>query len=182
MLKTNAKLVVLTGQPGSGKTTLIKKLSQELSKNGYKINGFYTEEVRNESRTRIGFDVISINDHKRSILSREGSKPPKVGKYSVNVQEFEKFSFPLLTLNQDFLIIDEIGKMELLSRSFENILEKTIFPALENNKISMLVTIPAPNKSQIQIVERFRKQGHVFEITKENRNKIFSEIIEFLIK
>lgn len=151
-------------------------------KNKYKCSGFYTEEVRNESRSRIGFNVISIPDHKESILSREGSKPPKVGKYSVDVESFEKSALPLLTLDQDFLIIDEIGKMELLSKPFANMLENTIFPAVESNKMSMLITIPAPNKIRIPIVERLRQQGKVFEITKSNRNRIQCEIFESLIK
>lgn len=72
--------------------------------------------------------------------------------------------------------------MELLSKPFENALEKAVFPALENNQITLLVTIPSANKTRNQIIDRFREQGKVFEITKSNQNNIQCEIFEFLIK
>jgi hypothetical protein len=40
------KHVFVTGQPGCGKTTLITKIASNLSANGIRLGGFYTEEVR----------------------------------------------------------------------------------------------------------------------------------------
>jgi nucleoside-triphosphatase len=38
------KNILITGQPGIGKTTLIKKLAEELA--DLRTVGFYTEEIR----------------------------------------------------------------------------------------------------------------------------------------
>jgi nucleoside-triphosphatase THEP1 len=68
------KIILITGNPGVGKTTLIKKLYDKLTQDAsYKslLTGFYTEEVRNSSNERIGFDIIDLNDEtKRTQLAR----------------------------------------------------------------------------------------------------------------
>jgi len=48
---------------GVGKTTLIHKTCQGLQKAGIKVQGFYTEELREKGR-RIGFDVVTLDGHR----------------------------------------------------------------------------------------------------------------------
>ena len=43
----------MTGKPGVGKTTVIKKIIEKYKKN---IGGFYTEEIR-EKGHRVGFRI-----------------------------------------------------------------------------------------------------------------------------
>lgn len=56
---------------GIGKTTICKKLASMMEEQSYKFDGFYTEEVRNENGSRIGFDIVlAKNLEKRSTLAR----------------------------------------------------------------------------------------------------------------
>jgi len=57
--------VFLTGPPGIGKTTLVKKVVKLLQEfHAVTASGFYTEELR-DNRTRIGFDVVSFEDSQK---------------------------------------------------------------------------------------------------------------------
>ncbi len=51
-------VLLLTGVPGIGKTTVIKCLAARLT--GLPIAGFYTEEIR-EGKSRVGFRLIGLH-------------------------------------------------------------------------------------------------------------------------
>ena len=59
------KNIVITGEPGVGKTTLVTKLVEQLLKS-WNIEGFYTTELRDPvTGKRSGFDLISIPEERR---------------------------------------------------------------------------------------------------------------------
>jgi len=107
-------IVAITGKPKSGKTTLVKGLSNLLED---KAVGFYTEDVKGVGR-RIGFDIVTTWGE-RLPLARVGSRSPfKVGRYAVMVQNLKHTLDRLREKTGDVLIIDEVGKMELLLPEF----------------------------------------------------------------
>ena len=107
--------ILITGRPGIGKTTLIKKVFNFLSENfkNLKINGFITEEIREKGK-RTGFKIIFLNQNKEFVFASIYFKTNfKIGKYSVKVKEFENEIEKLILINKDsdLLLIDEIGPM-----------------------------------------------------------------------
>ncbi len=113
------KTLLLTGHPRSGKTTIIKKVIKTL---GDQAGGFYTEEIFGAGG-RKGFKLITL-DGKQTILSHKdlrGPKIPKVGRYGVDVQALERVGVQAMhdaMKAKKIIVIDEIGKMELLSHAF----------------------------------------------------------------
>ncbi len=122
-----ARRTFVTGQPGSGKTTLVSRVAEALMARGVRCRGFYTEETLKGGK-RIGFDVVAIPDGRRGVLARKDGNCkglPRVGTYSVDVKAFERVALPTLRPlggagdKTELIICDEIGRMELKSDKFK---------------------------------------------------------------
>jgi nucleoside-triphosphatase len=100
-----------------GKTTLVRRVLERLP--GVRATGFYTQEVRGWSG-RTGFRVVALDGRAGWLATAGGKDGPRVGRYAVHVPEFEAVALPALELREgmDLLVLDEIGKMECLSRAF----------------------------------------------------------------
>jgi len=164
------KNILITGLPGVGKTTLVKKLVEELKQ--FHPVGFYTEEIREEG-TRKGFELISL-DGRRGLLSHTDIQSPhRVGKYKVDVKGFEAFltSIPLLNRSTRLIVIDEIGKMECYSDQFKNLLKEIL-----DSEKWVIATIALKGSGIIEEIKK-RKDVKLFEITQRNRNSLLPDIL-----
>jgi nucleoside-triphosphatase len=80
-----------------------------------------TEELR-EARRRVGFAVETFAGKRATLAHVDFPGPPRVSKYGVNLEEFERLALPALAGVRagDVVLIDELGKMELASEAFCN--------------------------------------------------------------
>ncbi|GAB0096906.1 uncharacterized protein DMENIID0001_124860 [Sergentomyia squamirostris] len=185
-------LILITGVPGVGKTTIFKKIADDLKSLKVPIVGFYTEEVRNGLGGRVGFDIVTF-DGDRGILARPSKTSElasfkrlhKLSRYSVDIESLDQISGPILTSNNTdpLLLIDEIGKMELFSTLFQDRIRK-ITNDLRIGKRMLIATIPITSRHSSDIIENLRKIDNcqVFEITKTNRNTIYPDIMSSVRK
>ena len=170
--------VVLTGKPGTGKTTVIKKVVLQLKE---KAEGFYTEEFRDKTGKREGFNVITLDGKKILLASKKIKTPFKVGSYSVNLEEFEETVLPALkrALNsRSIIIIDEIGKMELFSDRFAQIV-KDIF---SDENTTVIATVPVKNIHPIVSWIKKRPDVLLLEVDYKNRDTLPQKILNILEK
>ncbi len=164
------KNILITGLPGVGKTTLIRKLSGALKV--FCPVGFYTEEVGKGSE-REGFELISL-EGKRGLLSHKRIESPyRVGGYRVDVKGFEDFlgSISFFSPSTRLIIIDEIGKMECFSNHFEKLLEEIL-----DSEKWVIATIALKGTGLIAGVKE-RQDVELFKITRKNRESLFAEIL-----
>jgi len=166
--------VLLTGNPGVGKTTIIMEAIKDLKN----VGGFYTKELR-EGGERVGFEVITLITGKRGILAHKNfDSKYRVGKYGVNVETFEKIMWEELNtalLNKvPLIVIDEIGRMELFSKKFMKIVEDVL-----KKDVKVLGVI---QKRRNPFLDRIRnmKEVEILEVTRSNRDIIFKRIKEWL--
>ena len=125
-------VLLLTGRPAVGKTTAIRDLVTRLEAGGPadvtgselfvppRLAGFYTEEVRERSGRRTGFDAVTFSGNRITIASIHLPGSPSVSKYGVDVAAIDSLADRELIPDAatDIYIVDEIGKMECYSRRF----------------------------------------------------------------
>ena len=128
------RVLLLTGSPGVGKTTLLLKIMDILRAKGYRIGGMVSREVRS-SGTRIGFEILDLASGKLGWLAHINQKTgPQVGKYRVNLEDLDKIGVEAVlkaVRECDVIAIDEIGPMELFSEKFRLAVEE----AAESGKL-----------------------------------------------
>jgi nucleoside-triphosphatase len=112
--------ILISGRPGSGKTTLVVKLVEKLSMEGFKAGGFVTEEIR-EGSNRVGFGIRDLGGETAVLAHIDYKGKPRVGKYGVDIEAFEGIALRALETGKDqadLLVVDEIGRMEMISPRF----------------------------------------------------------------
>jgi nucleoside-triphosphatase len=164
---------LLTGEPGCGKTTIIKEV---LAKSNRSAGGFYTEEIRSKE-VRQGFKIVTL-DGKSAILAHIDVRSPcRVSKYGVDVASMDKLAVPTIkeaTETKDIVIIDEVGKMELFSGSFK----EAVIEALQSGKKVLGTIMLASHPWADKIKER--PEVEIIRATKANRSEVIAKVLDWL--
>ena len=172
-----AARIFLTGEPGIGKTTVIRRIMTELEHRGISVGGMISGEIR-ESGRRVGFQLEDVATHKIGILAhaRERSPgSPVVGSYGVNLSDLKDIGSAAIRrtiTNSDLVVVDEIGPMELKSEEFV----LAITGALESTK-HFLGTLHKRSSHPLVNSIRSNPDHRVIEITHMNRERIPLEIV-----
>lgn len=180
MKKLKKVNILITGPPRSGKSTLIEKIIDELIRRGFNVGGISTPEVREKGR-RIGFKIIDLATGEWKWMAHVNiSSRHRVSKYGVDLTAIENIGVKAILYaidNADLIIIDEIGKMELFSETFQEVVRK----ALDSNKpvigtIGLKLHHPFANE-----VKR-RKDTTVMFLTREKWKETYNQIKDMVFQ
>ncbi len=169
----SSHVLLLTGPPGIGKTTAMRRVAEGLS--GRRLGGFTTEEIR-EKGQRVGFGLESF-DGTRSVLAHLGiASPHRVSRYGVDLAALDRFVDSTLdpAARPDVFLVDEIGRMECLSPRFVTAIER-IF----DGEIPMVATIAERGVGLIERVKR-RPDAVLWTMTRASRNEIPRRVLRWL--
>jgi nucleoside-triphosphatase len=171
------RFVVITGHPGAGKTTLVRRVIERLRGRGTIFVGFYCPEVRVSGR-RVGFRIESIDGKLSAWLARiDECDGPRVGRYITcsEAEEVAEESLKDLT-KADLVVIDEIGPMELKLPG----VRKSILQALRSGKPGLFVA--HYRLSDPEIVPILRSLGYWFEVTPANRDNLINKVYSLVLR
>ncbi len=167
------RTILITGAPGAGKTTVIRKVAAGLS--GRTIRGFTTAEIRS-GRERQGF-LLEAFDGKSVVLAHVSIRSPhRVGRYGVDVAAMESVVGEILDprANPDVYLVDEIGKMECLSEKFV----AAAGSLLDSGK-PLVATVALRGSGFIDQLKR-RPDVELLTVTRSNRDSLPEEILALL--
>lgn len=172
--------IFISGPPGIGKTTVIKKVMTLLKEKGFKAGGMLCPEIRKNGK-RLGFEIIDVLTRERGVLSHiNQSFGPRIGKYTVNLQDLSRIGVNAIktAIDQaDYIVIDELGPMELQGIDFQ----QTVTRALNSSKPVLGIVHWKLRHSIIHIIKN-RKDVIIKEITLQNRDSIHLFILTTLLK
>jgi nucleoside-triphosphatase len=164
--------VLLTGRPGCGKTTLIKRVVNHLPR---RAGGFYTEEIR-DGGTRAGFKIVTLDGEEAVFAHGDfaaAGGPDRLGKYGLDLSALESVGVEAIreaVRARQLVVIDEIGPMEIRSTIFRDAVNEAL-----DSELLVLATIfarPLPFTNAI----KSRPNVTLIEVRSDNRERLVSEL------
>jgi nucleoside-triphosphatase len=167
------KIILLTGRPGSGKTTLIRRVLERFEG---QAAGFYTQEIREEGE-RKGFEIITLDGQHAALAHVDIRSAQRLGKYHLDLGALERLAVPALRSASQrgaLVVIDEIGPMELRSVLFR----QAVTDVLESlsSVLGSIVQRSLPFSDEI----KRRSDVHLVEVTPSNRDALVDQILDWL--
>jgi nucleoside-triphosphatase len=177
-----AKSLLLTGRPGIGKTTIIWRVLDALGARLDDVQavagGFYTEELRGPGG-RQGFRLVTL-DGREAVLAHKdirGPDIPRVSRYGVDVGALERVGVDALQRAMDagkLVVVDEIGKMELFSQSFQETLVSAVLGP--HHVLGTITAKPHPGAD----VFRYLAPVEIWEVDQRNRDGVPDRVLAWL--
>ena len=167
------QVYLLTGRPGTGKTTLIKQVVTMLE---IKAGGFYTEEIRNEG-PKLGFRLVTLDGQQSTLAHIDFDKRYRVSKYGIDIDNLNRVGVSAIhraAEKCDLIIVDEIGKMELFSAHF-----KGAVLAIINSGKRILGTIMLDANPWSDAIKR-HPQVNLVTVTRDNHQQVLNELRRWL--
>ncbi len=163
------KALLLTGRPGIGKTTVIRRVAEALR--AERVAGFYTAEERARGG-RTGFRIVTLDGRSRPMAGIDISSPHRVGKYGVDVAAIDAVAATALAPEAArIFLVDEIGRMECASPTFVAAVQRLL-------AADRVVVASVALKGDGLIAEVKRLPGIALrEVTAQNRDRLPEEVI-----
>ncbi|MBT9166080.1 MAG: Nucleoside-triphosphatase THEP1 [Chloroflexi bacterium] len=167
------RIYLLTGMPGTGKTTIIKEV---LSGSEKSAGGFYTEEIRTQGM-RQGFQIVTLDGETTTLAHIHIHSPYRVSKYGVDLSELERVGVPAIERairSHDIVVIDEIGKMELFSSAFRI----AALEAIESGKLVLGTIMLKPHPWADKI--KRHPAVELILVDRSNRQEILRQLLQWI--
>ena len=162
--------IILTGHPGSGKTTSVRGIVDRL-RGRVPMSGFFTEELREDGR-RVGFQGVTLDGKAFPLAHVRFGGTLRIGPYGVDLTGLESIGIESLTPKEPgtLVVLDEVGKMECLSDAF-----KARVAQLLEDDTPLIATVAAVGVGFVKRVRNNTRAKH-FTMTRGESEGMAGEI------
>jgi len=175
---TMAVKIGITGPVGSIKAEALKKIIEMLEKDGAVVQGVLVSEI-NQGTKLIGYSILDLATKKRVTFAQSGIvSRVKIDKLGVDTRLLEELIIPSLQkarTNADYIVIDEVGKLENLTKNVQKEIEETL-----KSEKPLIVTLHKKSRNPVLQEIRSLEGIRVFDITPINRNILPFKVLRVL--
>lgn len=176
------KNILLTGDPGVGKSTLLQKI---YSSSPQIFNGIVAKEIRNKDDDRVGFASDTFAGSSEIVFThKQFNFPTKVADYSVDISALDKIAdmlsseLHLADTNRCILLFDEIGWMQTFSEKLKSEIER----ALDSDVPSIMSIKQDDSVSPWLTKIKQRDDVEIISMSEANRDVALAELNKFIEK
>jgi nucleoside-triphosphatase len=195
--------ILLTALPGTGKSTIIKKVIDSYHGGKY---GIVSLEMRDDSGQRTGFKAVNLEGESQIFMhATDIDSEYAVGRFKVDIDVLDSFVSSELKKGigkpEALLLIDEIGRAQILSEEFlktvrdifsndSNFLGTIVYEPEEwslefkSNPEVIVLEVSLENREYLpDILLAIYENNHLFEKLNENQKTVIKEeFISFIKK
>jgi nucleoside-triphosphatase len=163
--------LLLSGAPGVGKTTIMRRVAQALGDRP--VSGIITKEIRRAGE-RVGFTIESLDGHRETMAHLKVRSTHRVGRYGVDLGAIDRVVARAFVHPADVVLIDEIGKMECYSPLFVDAVTRL----LEGPR-PVVATVGMRGKGLIARIKE-RDDVELWEVTRDTRDLLPLQVVEWV--
>ena len=163
------KNILLTGAPGTGKTSIIRKLSEVFKE--FNPAGFYTIEVM-EDGSKAGVLIFNLQGDSRILASTTLKSRYAVGRLRIDMKSFDSLLEDIFSPEKKIglYFIDGIEKLECQSRKFSRL----VIEFLDSDK-PVVASIAEKGTGLISEIKK-RDDTRLLDLTPDNRDLRIKDI------
>lgn len=172
------KVVIISGGVESGKTTFLRKLSEELNNSGKSVCGFISPRILDGTRT-VGYSIENIASGELLPFLQEtkmevNEETKSIGKYSINSEtecKAKQILNDAMVEGADIIMVDEVGRLELRGGGWH----KELKHLLQTNTGTLVLSVR--DTFIDAVIEYFEMENvEVYQV----QNSSPEEIVEFV--
>ncbi len=170
----------ITGLPQAGKTKILLKVIAMLEDEGLRVGGMITEEIEEDGK-RVGFYIMDWITKEKAIMAHKNiDSRYRVEDYGVDVDTIDRIGVPAIIRamedeETDIIVIDEIGRMEILSESFVDAVRETF----DADK-PLIITLHKKSRNPLLQDVRRRDDVRILEVTPINQSILPYKIVKLI--
>lgn len=168
---------LVTGRPGSGKTTAVMKVMEEVRSHGLRVGGVHSPEIREDDK-RVGFKIVDAASGEGRVMAHVDYGAPEVGKYGVDVEAADRVCREAFrgAEERDVVVVDEVAPMEVVSKEFREGVRRTL-----DSGTPVLASVHHSSTRGFVGELKTRSDLEVFEVTEESRDELPEKIVEVVL-